>query len=73
MPGELDVPVEVGGIRIEPGDVIVLDADGVVVVPRARLEEVLAAAEARAAKERHVARRLEAGELTLDLMDLRGE
>ena len=73
VPGELDVPVEVGGIRIEPGDVIVLDADGVVVVPRARLEEVLAAAEARAAKERHVARRLEAGELTLDLMDLRGE
>ena len=71
--GELDLPVEVGGIRIEPGDVIVLDADGAVVVPRARRDEVLAAAEARAAKERDVVRRLEAGELTLDLMGLRDE
>ena len=71
--GELDLPVEVGGIRIQPGDVIVLDADGAVVVPRARRYEVLAAAEARAAKERDVVRRLEAGQLTLDLMGLRDE
>ena len=69
--GELDVSVTVGGVAIAPGDVVVLDADGVVVVPRGRLEDVLAAAEARAAKERDLVPRLEAGELTLDLMDLR--
>jgi 4-hydroxy-4-methyl-2-oxoglutarate aldolase len=69
--GELDVPVEVGGIAIEPGDVVVLDGDGVVVVPRARRDEVLAAAEARGAKEREWRPRLEAGELTLDLLGLR--
>lgn len=68
--GELDVTVEIGGVGIAPGDVVVLDADGVVVVPRGRAE-VLAAAEARDAKERDLAPRLEAGELTLDLMGLR--
>lgn len=71
--GELDVPVEVGGVRIAPGDVVVLDGDGVVVVLVDRRVEVRAAAVARAAKERSLMPRLEAGELTLDLMGLRDE
>ena len=39
------VPVRVGGIIVHPGDLVVGDVDGVVVVPRARAEEVLAMAE----------------------------
>jgi 4-hydroxy-4-methyl-2-oxoglutarate aldolase len=70
--GEVDVPVSVGGVRIEVGDVVVLDGDGCVVVPAARRDEVLAAAEARQAVERELMRRLEAGEVTMDAMGLRG-
>jgi RraA family protein len=40
-PGSIGVPVAVGGVVVAPGDVIVGDADGVVVVPRRRVEEVL--------------------------------
>lgn len=69
--GELDVPVTVGGILVEPGDIVVLDGDGCVVVSAARRDEVLAAAEARSASERELAARLEAGETTVDAMGLR--
>ena len=71
VPGALDAPVEIGGVVIAPGDLVVLDGDGVVVVPDAGRAEVLAAAEARAAHERDLVPRLEAGELTLDLFGLR--
>jgi 4-hydroxy-4-methyl-2-oxoglutarate aldolase len=70
--GELDVPVSVGGVRIDPGDVVVLDGDGCVVVSSARRDEVLAAAEARQALERELMGRLTAGEVTMDAMGLRG-
>jgi len=49
--GVLNGPVTCGGVRVEPGDVVVADEEGVVVVPRARAEEVLRAAEARAARD----------------------
>lgn len=71
-PGQLDVAVTVGGVRIEPGDVVVLDADGVVVVPRARRDAVLAAARARHGQEQEILTRLRAGEATLDVLGLRG-
>ena len=71
--GELDVPVDIGGVRIAPDDMVVLDGDGIVVVPELRRSEVLAAAEARSAKERTLVPRLEAGELTLDLLGLRDD
>jgi len=73
VPGELGVPVTVGGVRIEPGDVVVLDGDGVVIVPLGRTDEVLAAAEARAAQEAGLRRRIEAGETTADILGLRGD
>jgi 4-hydroxy-4-methyl-2-oxoglutarate aldolase len=47
----LDEPVRCGGVRVAPGDVVVADEEGVVVVPRARAEEILPAARAKLAKE----------------------
>ena len=72
-PGAIDVPVVVGGATIEPGDVVVLDADGVVVVAQARAGEVLQAAEARQHKEAMIRPRLQAGELTADIYGFRAE
>jgi 4-hydroxy-4-methyl-2-oxoglutarate aldolase len=69
--GELDCDVEVGGARIRPGDIVVLDADGGAVVERERADEVLAAARERAEKERVKRAKLEAGELSYDLDGLR--
>ena len=45
LPGQLGTPVSVGGVSVAPGDLVVGDADGVVVIPAARLPEVLLAAE----------------------------
>jgi 4-hydroxy-4-methyl-2-oxoglutarate aldolase len=59
-----------GFLDVDPGDLVLGDADGVVVIPRARAAEVLAASAAREEKERDVFRRLEAGETTLDVYDL---
>jgi 4-hydroxy-4-methyl-2-oxoglutarate aldolase len=69
--GALDVPVEVGGATIEPGDTLVLDDDGVVVVRGERVDEVLAASRERLDKERVKRAKLEAGELSYDLDGLR--
>ena len=50
-PGRLGVTVAVGGVAVSPGDVVLGDSDGVVIVPRADAETVLAAAEAKFADE----------------------
>lgn len=50
-PGEINVPVTCGGIEVCPGDLVVGDADGVTVVPRDRIEEVLDKAEEKLAYE----------------------
>ncbi|HET6623332.1 MAG TPA: 4-carboxy-4-hydroxy-2-oxoadipate aldolase/oxaloacetate decarboxylase [Gaiellaceae bacterium] len=71
VPGTIGEPVEVGGATIRQGDVVVLDADGAVVVPRERVEGVLAAARERAERERVKRTKLEAGELSYDLDGLR--
>jgi 4-hydroxy-4-methyl-2-oxoglutarate aldolase len=69
--GELDVPVSVGSVRVEPGDVVVMDGDGAVVVPAGRAEGVLEAGRRREADEAAMMDELRAGALTLDLMSLR--
>ena len=71
MPGAIDEPVEVGSCLIEPGDAVVLDADGAAVVPRARINEVLEASRARAEKERVKRAKLADGSLSYDLDGLR--
>ena len=71
VPGTIGEPVEVGGATIRQGDVVVLDADGAVVVEQERVEEVLAAARERAAKEVDKRAKLQAGALSYDLDGLR--
>lgn len=69
--GEINVPVTVGDAEIRPGDVLVLDADGVAVVPRERVTEVLEASLAREEKERVKRAKLRSGEKSYDLDGLR--
>lgn len=69
--GQLNVPVTVGEIRIQPGDIVVLDADGVVCVEQARLAEVLEKSKARLERETHMRTRLAAGEMSYDIHGLR--
>ena len=64
IPGTIGEPVEVGGATIRQGDVVVLDADGAVVVERERVEKVLAAARERAEREREKRVLLQAGGLS---------
>jgi 4-hydroxy-4-methyl-2-oxoglutarate aldolase len=70
-PGELDVPVVVGGAVINPGDIVVMDGDGVAVVPLERADEVLAGAQAREEKEIAKRAKLETGLKSYEIDGLR--
>lgn len=70
-PGSVNVPIVCAGQAIDAGDVIVADDDGVVVVRRADAAAVLALAEQRLAAEAGKRARLAAGELGLDIYDMR--
>ena len=69
--GQLNKRVTVGGNRINPGDIVVLDADGAVSVKQERLAEVLTKAETRLEREAHLRVRLAAGEMSYDIHGLR--
>jgi 4-hydroxy-4-methyl-2-oxoglutarate aldolase len=71
--GDVNVSIECAGQRVSPGDVVVADDDGVVVVPHASAAEVLEAAREREAKETVSRARYAAGELSLDVQEMRDE
>jgi 4-hydroxy-4-methyl-2-oxoglutarate aldolase len=61
-PGWLNVPVTIGDVVIEPGDIVVGDSDGVVVVQKNRVSEVLRKALVQRQKEEERDRRIRSGE-----------
>lgn len=69
--GDINLPVVCAGQRVEPGDAIVADDDGVLVVPRARIAEALDASLARIKKEETNRKRFAAGEVGLDVYGMR--
>lgn len=70
-PGSVNVPVVVAGVEVGPGDVVIADDDGVVVVERASANSVLEAARDRIEREEQTRARLHAGELGVDFYGFR--
>jgi 4-hydroxy-4-methyl-2-oxoglutarate aldolase len=68
--GRLGVPILVGDVYVEPGDAVVGDADGVVVVRAARIEAVADAARARLIAEQEALERIRLGDSTLQIHGL---
>jgi len=70
-PGNIQTPIVCAGAYVRPGDVIIADDDGVVVVRREDAAKVLAASKAREENEQEKRVRLGAGELGLDMYNMR--
>lgn len=69
-PGAIDEPVEIAGTRVEPGDLICADADGIAVVRKADRDRVLAAAAALEAREQELRAAIADGRSTVELLSL---
>jgi 4-hydroxy-4-methyl-2-oxoglutarate aldolase len=70
-PGALRVPVMLQDVTVRPGDLVCADADGVVVVPAAEADEVIASARAIEEQEREIVAALERGETTVAVFELK--
>jgi RraA family protein len=68
-PGEINVPVAIGGMPVNPGDIIVGDADGLVAIPQELAAQVLASAKAILAKETAAMKQIQAGTVDRSWVD----
>jgi 4-hydroxy-4-methyl-2-oxoglutarate aldolase len=71
--GTVNDAITIAGVQVEPGDIVVADDDGVVIVQRERAQEVLEAAKQREEKEAQSRARYAAGELSLDVSNMRDD
>jgi 4-hydroxy-4-methyl-2-oxoglutarate aldolase len=69
--GAVNIPVVCGGVNVEPGDVVVADDDGVVIIPSRLAVETAAKAQKRKDDEDGKRTRLASGELSLDMYKMR--
>ncbi|MBP1155411.1 MULTISPECIES: 4-carboxy-4-hydroxy-2-oxoadipate aldolase/oxaloacetate decarboxylase [unclassified Paenibacillus] len=69
--GHINQPIRIGEVNISPGDLVYGDQDGVVVLPKERIKEVLIEAKKREDDEAELLNRIRAGESTLDIYNLR--
>lgn len=65
--GKVNVPVTCGGVRVNPGDMVLGDCDGVVVIPREKEDQVFEKAQAKFTKEEKLVEELKAGKTTLEI------
>lgn len=70
QPGKVGVPVLIGDVQINPGDIVVGDRDGIVVVPEAEVGRAIATSLAREAKEVQQRKAIQEGTSTIDLLNL---
>ena len=70
QPGKVDVPITIGDVLIHPGDILVGDRDGLVVVPQDEIDSAIASSLAREDKEAKQRKAIEEGAFTADLLGL---
>jgi len=68
--GSLDIPIQFGGVIVHPGDIVLGDSDGIVIVAKERAEKILEAATRRRLREAEIMEELNKGKTTLELLRL---